>query len=403
MTAKEVQSLTRPGRHADGDGLYLDIDGDGRRRWVLLFTIAGRRREMGLGPLRDVSLADARRKAEAARKQVRDGIDPLEARKAERTRQRTFGEEVDALLAAKGPSWRNEKHKAQWKTTLDRYAAALLDKAVAEIGTEDVLGILQPVWQAKPETARRVRGRVEAVLAAAGAKGLREGPNPAQWKNHLDQLLPAPKRLSRGHHAALPYDKVPALVGRLRAVGGISAHALEFTILTAARSGEVLGAQWDEFDLQAGVWTVPAPRMKAGRVHRVPLPARALAILASMKAIRHDGHPFVFPGQKHRRGLSNMAMDMVLRRLGLDVTVHGFRSSFRDWAGDATVHQRELVETALAHQVGDDTERAYRRGDALEKRRQLMIDWAAFCEPKLDPTTAGDEAEDELADEFDAI
>ncbi len=384
LTAKQAQQLTQPGRFSDGGGLYLVVSGEGRRRWLMRYTIAGKLREMGLGAVRDVTLAEARRKAEAARQQVRDGVDPLAVKAAPAARATpTFAEEAKALQAAMGPSWRNEKHKAQWKMTLEVHAADLANKPVDEVKTEDVLAVLTPLWHSVPETASRLRGRIEAVLAAATVKGHRSGPNPAQWRNHLDHLLPKPKKLTRGHHAALPYQEVPQVVGRLRAVGGISASALEFLILTATRSGEVLGARWDELDLLQGLWTIPPDRMKGGREHRVPLPARALAILGAMKTVRHEDHPFVFPGQKHRSSLSAMALEMVLRRLDISATPHGFRSSFRDWAGDRTAFQREVVEAALAHLVGDETERAYRRSDALEKRTELMKAWADFCEPAL--------------------
>ena len=277
--------------------------------------------------------------------------------------------------------FRNEKHRAQWAMTLTTYAAPLRSMKLDDIATADVLAVLQPLWQTKAETASRLRGRIERVLDAAKAKGLRSGENPARWRGHLDALLPARHRLTRGHHAAMPYDDVPAFIGRLRASESVSALALEFAILTASRTGEVLGARWDEIDLDAKLWTVPAARMKAGREHRVPLTARALAILQTVEKVRTGEH--VFPGQRRGKPLSVMALAMVLRRLKLEnVTVHGFRSAFRDWCGEATAFPRDVAEAALAHTVGDMTERAYRRGDALEKRRKLMAAWAAFIEPK---------------------
>jgi integrase len=262
--------------------------------------------------------------------------------------------------------------------------AAIRAKAVDAIDTADVLSVLKPLWLVAPETASRLRGRIEAVLAAATAKGHRIGPNPAQWRNHLDHLLPKRGRLTRGHHAAMPYADVPAFIGRLRENGSLSALALEFAILTAARSGEVLGARWGEIDLTAKVWTVPAARMKAGREHRVPLSDRALAILEEVARLHPDEETvrFIFPGRKPGRGLSSMALEMVLRRMEIDVTPHGFRSSFRDWAGEETSFPREVAEAALAHTLKDKVEAAYRRGDALEKRRNLMAAWTGFCEPR---------------------
>jgi integrase len=264
--------------------------------------------------------------------------------------------------------------------TLTKYAAPLRDKPIAAVHTDDVLSVLAPIWQTKNETASRLRGRIERVLDAARAKGLRSGENPARWRGHLDHLLPRRQRLSRGHHAALPYPDVPAFVAGLREREAIAALALEFLILNASRLGEVLGAKWNEIDLEAKVWTIPPERMKAGREHRVPLTKRGLEILATAEKLRTSD--YVFPGQRRGRPLSPMSMEMLRRRMKVDVTVHGFRSSFRDWAGECTSFPREIAEAALAHIIGDETERAYRRGDALEKRRKLMAAWAAFCDPK---------------------
>lgn len=262
--------------------------------------------------------------------------------------------------------------------TLTTYAAPLRSKPLDQIGTDDVLAVLTPIWTTKSETASRLRGRIERVLDAARAKGLRTGENPARWRGHLDHLLPKRRKLTRGHHAAMPYDQVPAFVARLREGRGVAARAPEFTILCASRSGEVLGARWDEVDLKAKLWTVPGPRMKGGREHRVPLTERALAILAEVEPLRNGD--YVFPGQRRGRPLSNMSMEMCLRRMKVDETVHGFRSSFRDWAGEETAVPREVAEVALSHAVGDATELAYRRADALAKRRKLMEAWAAFVE-----------------------
>jgi integrase len=284
-----------------------------------------------------------------------------------------------ALLAAKAPEWRNAKHRAQWAMTLRTYAAPLWPVPVAEVDTAAVLSALQPVWQAKPETASRLRGRIEAVLDFAKAHGQREGENPARWRGHLDKLLPKRGKLTRGHHAAMAYREIPAFMARLRERDAIAALALEFTILTAARTGEALGAQWREVDFEAKVWTVPAPRMKAGREHRVLLSGQAMEILKKLAGAKTG--EFIFPGQRLERPLSSMALAMVLRRLKMEgVTTHGFRSAFRDWCGEETSFPREIAEAALAHVTKDKTEAAYRRGDALQKRRALMEAWASYCE-----------------------
>jgi integrase len=277
--------------------------------------------------------------------------------------------------------FRNEKHKAQWKTTLETYAAPLRAKPVDSIATDDVLAVLKPIWTEKAETASRLRGRIEKVLDAAKAKGFRDGENPARWRGHLDHLLPKPPKRARGHHAAMPYEDVAAFLCKLREREATAALALEFCILSAARSGEVLGARWSEIDLDKKIWTVPANRMKPGRVHRVPLSARAVSILKHMAKLKTGD--FVFPGHGRGKPLSNMAMEMVLRRMKIEnATVHGFRSSFRDWAGNVTNFPREVTETALSHVIGDKAEQAYRRSDALAKRRKLMEAWAAYCEPR---------------------
>lgn len=386
LSARSV-ATAGPGKHADGDGLYLSVYRDSageRRRWLLYFTWDGRRREMGLGSARDVSLSRARELAASARQKVRDGIDPIATRKMGLLSVPTFGEMADEFIAAMEPQFRNAKHVAQWRMTLKEYAKPLRSKRVDQITTEDVLSVLKPIWSTKAETASRLRGRIERVLNAAKAKGHRSGENPAAWRGHLANLLPKRHKLTRGHHAAMPYSDVRAFVAKLRDREGVAARALEFTILTAARSGEVRGAVWKEFDIEAGVWTIPAHRMKAGRVHRVPLSPRALAVLELMAPLGIDSNGYVFPGNKRDRPLSVMALDMVLRRMEVDVTVHGFRSSFRDWVGECTEFPRELAETALAHTVGDATERAYRRSDALDRRRALMLSWADSIEPHLE-------------------
>jgi integrase len=289
----------------------------------------------------------------------------------------TFSEAATALIASMSPAWRNAKHRAQWAMTLNIYCAPIAGTSVADITTDDVLRVLKPLWLTKPETGSRLRGRIERALDFAKARGMRSGENPARWRGHLDALLPKRLKLTRGHHKALPFDQVPNFCGSLHSMPGVSPAALEFAILTATRSGEVMGARWDELNVTERVWTIPAGRMKGAREHRVPLSDRAVEILRVMQGARSS--EFVFPGSRPNRPLSVMALEMVMRRAKVDATVHGFRSAFRDWAGERTSFPREVAEAALAHLVGDETERAYRRGDALEKRRRLMDAWASFC------------------------
>lgn len=381
LTARTVSTLNTPGRFGDGDGLYLVVDPTGARRWMLLFRHSGKQREMGLGSASVVSLMEARRRRDEARRLLADGIDPLaEKRKAKATTTETvtFGAFADQLVPELSKGFRNAKHAAQWTSTLNTYPAALKSKPIADVSTDDVLDVLRPIWSEKSETASRVRGRIERVLDAAKAKGLRSGENPARWRGHLDQLLAKRKRLTRGHHTALPFEDVPAFMLELRKREAVSAMALEFCILTAARTGDVIGARWGEIDRKNKLWTVPGERMKAGREHRVPLCDRALAILAEIEPLSRG--EFVFPSQKADKPLSNMAFDALLTRMGVRVTTHGFRSSFRDWAGDETGFPREVAEAALAHAVGDATEAAYRRGDALVKRRAMMKAWADYID-----------------------
>ena len=377
LTARKVETA-KPGRYGDGANLYLVVSKTGARKWVLRFTWRGKPKEMGLGSAPSVSLADARDRAATARRQIAQGINPIEARKRANCIP-TFGKVADDVRQSLSEGFRNEKHKAQWKSTLESYAGPLRAKPVDTVGTDDVLAILKPIWTVKPETASRVRGRIEKVLDAAKARGFRNGENPARWRGHLDHLLPRPSKLARGHHAAMPYEDVAGFIAELRKREATAALALELCILTAARSGEVLGMQWSEVDLDKEVWTVPANRMKAGRENRVPLSPRAAVILRQIGKLKTG--EFVFPGQVRNKPLSSMAMEMMLRRMNIQkATVHGFRSSFRDWAGNVSNFPRELVETALAHVVGDKAEQAYRRSDALEKRRQLMDAWAEYCE-----------------------
>lgn len=400
LSARTVATITKVGLTADGGGLYLNVSKT-RRSWVFVYVKNGKRRELGLGSVSAVSLAEARKKADDARRVVAAGGDPIEEKKTEAREARipTFGEMADRYIEAMEPSWKNPKHRDQWKMTLGRtrdddgkltkkgYCLGLASQRVDEITTEDVLKVLQPLWNKKPETANRIRGRIEMVLDAAKVAGYRTGENPATWRGHLALILPKRSKLSRGHHEAMPYSDVPAFMTKLRAANGIGAAALEFTILTAARSGETRGATWSEIDRGARLWTIPATRMKAGKEHRVPLTDRAIAILDIVALLRRpvdgsDDQTLIFPSTKAGRPLSDMTLSAVLRRMKLDVTPHGFRSSFLDWAGDETSYPRDVIEAALAHTLENKTEAAYRRSDALEKRKNLMEAWAIYCDPK---------------------
>jgi integrase len=386
LNARAVATIAKHGRHADGGGLYLSVSPNGGRRWVFLYRWHGKPTEMGLGSARDVTLARARELASQARAKLAESINPMAARRA--SEGSTFGECADRYIENKRPSWRNAKHGAQWEMTLRDYAAPLRRLPVDTITTDDVLSVLKPLWNEKPETASRLRGRIERVLDAAKARELRSGENPARWRGHLDQLLPARPRLTRGHHAAMSYRDLPDFISDLQSRKGTAALTLEFTILTAARLGEVLGAKWPEFDIPQAVWTVPAFRMKAGREHRVPLCRRTLEILKILHEVREGD--FVFPGQRPGKPLSSGALGQVLRRMKLDnVTTHGFRSAFRDWAAEDTPFTNEVCEAALAHMIGNKVEAAYRRGDLFDKRRKLMDAWASYCSaPKRDKVVA---------------
>ncbi|MGJ0506989.1 MAG: tyrosine-type recombinase/integrase [Methylocystis sp.] len=370
-----------PGTYCDGGGLYLIVSEFGSRSWVYRFSFGDRRPEMGLGTVEEgVGLAEARAARDEARAIRRSGRNPIEAREAARrasATKKTFGEVADELLESKASSWKHPKHVHQWKVSLKESAASLRSRPVDEIDTEAVVDVLKPIWLEKPAPASRLRQRIEAVLDAAKAKGLRSGENPARWRGHLSHLLPERPRLVKGHHTALPYAELPSLFLRLQEVETTSAHALRFCILTATRSAEVYGAAWGEIDINERIWTIPSARMKTAREHRVPLSDAALAVINAVKPIRVGD--YVFPGQRRAKPLSHVAMAKVLERLGVAATVHGFRSAFRDWAGNETHFPREIAEAALAHSVGDETERAYRRSDALEKRRALMEAWANYC------------------------
>jgi integrase len=376
LNARRVATIKDCGRHADGGGLYLSISPNGGRRWVFLFRWHGKPTEIGLGSARDVPLARARELAATARAKLAEGISPKEAFRHS-SEDATFGECADRVIEAMRPGWRNAKHAAQWVMTLRDYAAPLRRVPVDQVATDDVLAVLKPLWNARPATASRLRQRIERVLDAAKAQGLRGGENPARWRGHLEQLLSKRQQLSRKHHAAMSYADVPAFMAASRQLDGTAARALEFLVLVAARSGEVLAARYGEFDLNGAIWTIPASRMKSGREHRVPLSERALEIVKAM----HDNRSgdFVFAGSRPGRPMAANALERALLRMKVaNATVHGFRSSFRDWCGDCTPFPREVVEAALAHAVGDQTEAAYRRGTAIEKRRKLMDAWAAF-------------------------
>ncbi|WP_420137933.1 tyrosine-type recombinase/integrase [Sphingomonas sp.] len=380
LTAREVRALKLPGRHSDGGGLYLRITQGGGRSWVFMATAAGKRVEIGLGPATSVSLAAARKISADMREAIATGSDPkiVMAAKAPETVV-TFGDFAETFISAIEAGWKNPTHRKQWRTSLRDHAKAMLDTPVAQISTDDVLGVLQPIWLRLPETANRVRGRIERILAAAKARGLRpkDATNPAQLRGHLDVLLPKQSKLSRGHHAALPFRAAPQFISELRGRTALSARCLEFTILTAARSGEALAAAWEEIDFSDKRWTVPAERMKAGVEHVVPLSDAALQVLTDLRGDQQHPKGRIFAVNGAIR--SNMAMSMLLKRMGYsNITVHGFRSTFRDWAGDVTTHPREIIESALAHTIQNKAERAYRRGTAVERRRALMNDWAGY-------------------------
>jgi integrase len=379
----------KPGRHADGGGLHLLVKESGARSWVYRFMLNGKSRDIGLGTAGPdgISLADARDARDALRHKVKAGIDPLEERQRDAVEALaaaqaalvagiTFKAVAETYIGANEGSWRNDKHRQQWKNTLATYVYPVIGELpVAEVGTAHVLQILEPIWKAKAETASRVRGRMETILDAAKARGYRDGENPARWRGHIAQILPVRSRLTRGHHKAMPYEAIPAFVGALHKREAVAALALEFTILTAARTGEVIGGKWDEVDLEKAIWTIPASRMKAGKEHRVPLSPRAVEILKATQGLRKE---WLFPANKGG-SMSGMAMSMLLRRMKVDVTVHGFRSGFRDWSAECTGYAHEVAEMALAHTIENKVERAYRRGDLFDKRRRLMDDWATYC------------------------
>ncbi len=383
LTKSAVSGTTRRGLHPDGAGLYLQVGPTRGRSWIYRYTLGGRTRYMGLGSVALVSLREARRKALGCRRLAADGQDPLEVRRQQSPQRKkvpSFKEAAESYIAANASGWRNPKQALQWRNSLAAYAhPAFGSLPVDVIDTSLVLKALQPIWFTKAETAGRVRARIQSVLDWASARGLRQGDNPARWEGHLDKLLPRKSKVSKvEHHPALPFDELPAFLADLRKRPATAARALEFAILTAARTGEALGARWSEVDLHRKTWTLPADRMKAGREHRVPLSERAAELVQSMREQSHGD--VIFPAANGLRSLSNMALLMMLRRMKRqDLTVHGFRSTFRDWVAERTDYPGEVAEMALAHAVRNQVEAAYRRGDLFEKRRQLMQAWSAFA------------------------
>jgi integrase len=388
LSPLEVRRLTSPGFHAVGGatGLYLQVSDSGARSWVLRIKIGDKRRDLGLGSFADVPLARAREKAREKREEIGRGRRPHHGRargtaalRAAAAKLVTFDECARRVVAMKAVEFKNAKHAAQWPSTLETYASPVVGKLpVAAIELGHITEILAPIWTTKTETATRLRGRLETVLDYATVHGLRSGSNPARWKGNLDAVLPKPAKLKRvQHHRALAIDEMPAFVAELRRRDGIAARCLEWVVLTACRSGEARGARWSEIDVKARLWTIPGQRMKAGKSHRVPLSAEALALLDALP--RMAGTDLVFPAPRGGQ-LSDMALLAVMRRMGVDAVPHGARSTFRDWCSERTAYPRDVAEMALAHTIGDKVEAAYRRGDLMEKRRRMMEDWARFCE-----------------------
>jgi integrase len=380
----KVERAKRPGMYADGGSLYLRVAEGGSKQWIFRYTVNGRNRDMGLGPVHTLTLAEARERATEARKLRLDGIDPIAnkrarvaALRAADAKAKTFADCVKGFIEDNESSWTSVKHRRQWETSLIKYAYPILGSLpVAAIDTPLVLRVLKPIWDAKRETASRLRGRIENVLGWATVHHYRSGDNPARWNGLLEHALPAV--VKGDHHAALPYTQVASFMQALRKDTGIVARALEFITLTAVRLGEATGATWDEIDLEAKTWTIPASRMKADQEHRVPLSDAAISVLKTVREIRQ--FDYVFAGFKPGRPIGGDALRELIKKLaGADVTVHGLRSTFRDWAAEQTNVQREVAEVALAHAIPDAVEAAYRRGDLFDKRRKLMGAWAAYC------------------------
>jgi integrase len=415
LTATRVKAEARPGRYNDGSGLYLLVRPNGRKSWVFRYRLGARQRDMGLGSWPETSLAEARQEAQAARKRTRAGDDPIDTRKAElaakarkrtEAQDRTFKAIAEAYIKLHESSWKNAKHRWQWRSTLESYAYPKIGGMdVADIDRAAVLDVLRPIWAETPENANRLRGRIETVLDYAASQQLRSGDNPAIWRT-LRHSLPAPKKVKPvEHQAALPWRQAPVFMADLRTRRATAARALDLVILTVTRTNEALGCRWPEFDLDNAIWTIRSQRMKGGKVHRVALSPAAVTLLRELKAQTADTNGYVFPGQRPGKPLSQMSMAMLLRRMqgddeeapprwldaeGREITVHGFRSSFRDWAADVSGHPREVIEAALAHVVKSKAEAAYARSDLLERRRPLMAAWAAF----LDGTAAVGEVVD---------
>lgn len=383
LTALTVKNA-KPGRHGDGGSLYLLVKPDGRRTWLFRYRdkLTGKLRDKGLGPAWDVGLPEARERAAEFRRMLRDGLDPIDTTanakkkaRADVASRMVFGRCAELYIEAHKSGWRNAKHAGQWDATLRTYCASIWSADVATIDTAAVMRCLDPIWTTKTETASRVRGRIESVLAWATVRKYRTGENPAAWRNHLDQLLPKRSKVQKvEHRAALPYADMAEFMVQLRARTGLAAKALELQILTATRPGEAAGACWEEIDLEGKLWTIPDERMKAGKEHRVPLSTAAIKILRSLPMVS----PYVFPGVQGR-SLTTAAGMALLKKMQVDVTAHGFRSTFRDWAGETTKHPREVIEAAMAHRLKDAAEAAYQRGDLLQRRAKLMADWASYC------------------------
>ena len=391
LSPRKVATEIKRGFHADGGGLYLQVSKFDTKSWVFRFNIKKRSREMGLGPLRTISLAEARDEALKCRKLLREGIDPIEQRKfirgqaqAEAVKVMAFRACTEQYISSQSAGWKSVKHASQWIRSIEIYVYPVFgDLPVQAVDTGLVMKVIEPIWSTKTETAGRVRGRIENILDWARVRKYREGENPARWKGHLDTLLPARSKVKKvKHHPALPYDEISGFMETLRNQEGVSARGLEFLILTAARTGETIGAKWDEVNFDKAVWVISADRMKAGKEHRVPLSSAALKVLSGLKeAAQND---FIFPGMRRNTSLSNMAFLQLLKRMDRnDITAHGFRSSFRDWAAERTAYPHEVAEMALAHAVGNKVEAAYRRGDMFDKRRKIMDDWAGFCTSKV--------------------
>ena len=390
LTSLAISKKKRPGAYADGGGLWLQVTETGSKSWSFRFMLNGRAREMGLGPLHTIPLADAREQARACRALRLDGVDPIEHRKlrrAENTLQmnyaKTFDECAVGYIEAQRPGWSNPKHADQWTNTLKTYASPVFGQLpVQAVETELIVQALNKIWTSKTETATRVRQRIEAVLDWATVSGFRKGDNPARWAGHLEHKLTNPAKLKNVENLpALPFAKIASFLTDLRKQDGTAARAMEFMILTAGRTGEVRGAVWSEIDLERNAWTISAERMKMKRVHRVPLCDRAMAILQNMQKVKADDQPYVFPGGKAGKGMSDGALLALLKRMNrTDITPHGFRSTFRDWASESTTYSHEVQEMALAHLIKNKAEAAYRRGDLFEKRRAMMADWERYCE-----------------------